>query len=137
MPRTSTSLSQIAYIPKEDGCSSVILIQGYSLAKILWDPSVTVMIVMHVQQCFPRFNLGTRMTEGGAAETPATHSAQNELISSNLGRIFCSTTSEDSVRVSSTFALGVGTQTCPLKLEVFDEEWNSFNERIDIANKVL
>lgn len=77
------------------------------------------------------------MTEGESVEEPATHSAQNELISSNLGRIFCSSTSEDLVLVSSTFALGFGTQTCPLKLEVFDEEWNSFNERIDIANKVL
>lgn len=60
---------------------------------------------------FPKV-LRTRMVKGGegAMKALATCSAQNELISSNLERRFCSLTSEGSVPVPSTLAPGVGTE---------------------------
>lgn len=58
MFRASTSVSQIAYMPKEDNCPSLMLIHGYSPALTVWDSSVRVMIVMHLQQCSPCFILG-------------------------------------------------------------------------------
>lgn len=56
--RASTSVSQIAYLPKEDNCPGVMLIHGYSPAQTVWDSSVRVMTVMHLQQCFSCFTLG-------------------------------------------------------------------------------
>lgn len=57
------------------------------------------------------------MAKGGAVKALATCFAQSELISSNL--------------VSA-----IGTQTHPPKLEVFVEEWNSFNERAEVPTMV-
>lgn len=81
-------------------------------------------------------SLGTRMVkEGeGAMKALATCSAQNEFISSNLERRFCSLTSEGSVLVPSMLAPRVGTEAQHLNLKVFGEEWNSFNETIEISN---
>lgn len=76
------------------------------------------------------------MAKGGAVKALATCFAQSELISSNLGRLICSPTSEGSVHVLARPASAIGTQTHPLKLEVFDEEWNSFNERTEVPAMV-
>lgn len=61
--------------------------------------------------------------------------SQNELITFNLGTRSCAPASEGSRLVPSALANEVRTQTCPLKLEVFEEKWIFFNDRIVIADK--
>lgn len=83
--QNNSSVPKIAYMPKEDDCSSVRLTQGYSPAEKLW--------CLH--QCFPKFTLGTRMAEGGAAEASVptvpewAHNLQlgNEILLSHLWRL--------------------------------------------------